>query len=244
MGGLTWQEVVDEGQLLAGRDDMATQGTLWLQLWLNSVAASWPWPLLQYELRGVPYNTSDGTGIVVGADPYLHTGLDNTTVGQGILKVLDSIYVYNAEKTLRQRVRIRHQLSSPVDSTSPSTFVGIPKSVRVFPKPGSRNAWVLNFEPAPDKNYLLTIPVIALPKAVNDVTTEVPWYPNDETMIVAVAFKVSEFHDGIDAPRTQGFQQRLAGLVAGDRTRYGSVPGTNDVLTLSPTVFRQRDSEQ
>lgn len=223
---------------------MATQGTLWLQLWLNSVAASWPWPALQYELHAVPLGPSAGGGIVVGADPHLHTGLDNSTIGQGILKVLDNIYVYNAEKTLRQRVRIRHQLSSPVDSTSPSTFVGVPKSVRVFPKPGSRNAWVLLFEPWPNKDYLLTIPVIALPKTADAVATEVPWYPNDETMVVAVAFKVSEFHDGIDAPRTQGFQQRLAGLVAGDRTRYGSVPGTNDVLTLSPTVFRQRDSEQ
>lgn len=244
MGLLTWQSVVSEGQLLAGRDDMASQGTTWLQLWLNSVAASWPWPQLQLELRGVPYNTSDGPGITIGADPDLHTGVDQSIIGQGILKVLDNIYVYNSEKTLRQRVRIRHQLSSPVDITSQNTYTGVPKSVRVFPKPGTRNAWNLTFEPFADRNYLLTIPVIALPKQVNDVTVEVPWYPNDETMIVAVAFKVAEFHDGIDSPRTQGFQQRLAGLVAGDRTRYGSVPGTNDVLTLSPTLFRQRDTEQ
>ena len=70
--------------------------------------------------------------------------------------------------------------------------------------------------------------------------SDVPWYPNDETMVQAVAFKNHEFYDGKDAPVTQAAQQMLASLVANDRIRYGSVTGINDNLILDPTRFRAK----
>jgi hypothetical protein len=70
--------------------------------------------------------------------------------------------------------------------------------------------------------------------------SETPWYPNDETMVQAVAFKNLEFYMGKDAPTTQAAQQQLASLATNDRSRYGTNPGINDNLILDPTVFKSR----
>lgn len=228
MGRLTRDQIVSEGQLLAGRDDNATASASWLQRWLDSVAASWPWPLLQGESVGCTLAAA-ATSLTVGA------GVGGVT--PSIQKVLDNVWLYDSTKTFRKRLRIRHQLGSPHDRISASDVTGTPTEIRVFPSTFGK--WILYFSPTPEREYLLTIPYIQWPTALA-AGSDIPWYPNDETMVQAIAFKNHEFYDGKDANVTNAAQQLLAGMVANDRIRFGSVVGVNDTLALDPTVFRPR----
>lgn len=229
MAQLTRDQIVSEGQLLAGRDNNETASAAWLQRWLDSVAASWPWPLLQVERTAIALATS-ATSLVVGAG----TG----GVTERIIKILDNVWLYNSAKTLRRRIRIRHQLSSPDEVlANTATNIGTPSSARIFNT--SFGKWTLLFNVVPDQAYLLTLPFIQLPVAMT-LGSDVPWYPNDETMVQVVAFKNHEFYDGKDSPLTLQAQQMLAGMVANDRIRYGSVTGINDSLILDPTRFRAK----
>jgi hypothetical protein len=222
MGRLTRDQIVSEGQLLAGRDDNATASASWLQRWLDSVASSWPWPILQQEQSGVA----------------LGTGVSSITVGTGThQKILDNIWLYDSTKMFRRRLRIKHQMSIPDDVILPSTATGTPTALRIFAS--TFGVWTLKFDMIPDKDYLLTIPYLQWPTALAS-GSDVPWYPNDETMVQVVAFKNHEFYDGKDSPVTQAAQQMLAGLVTADRMRFGAITGVNDQLVLDPTVFRSR----
>ena len=228
MGSNTRDQLVSEGQLLAGRDDMATQCATWLQRWLDSVAASWRWPALQQEAVNV--NLPAGTTA-------LTVGNGSAGITDKILVIHDNVWIYETSRNGRQRVRIKHQLSSPVDSTSPANYTGKPQSIRVFASTFGK--WILKPDPTPDQAYLITVPYNYVPIALT-AGTDIPWYPNDETMVQAIAFKVSEYHNGKDASVTQAFQEALAGMVSNDRMRYGSVPGINDSMILSPSVFRTK----
>lgn len=225
MGQLTRDQIVSEGQLLAGRDDNATASAAWLQRWLDSVASSWPWPVLQTE----------ATAIAVTS------GVASVTLGNGsggitpkMLKVLDNIWLYDSTRTSRRRIRIRHQLSSPGDRIGATDNTGTPSNVRLFNS--SFGVWVLYFDAIPDRAYLLTIPYLALPVALAS-GSEVPWYPNDETMVQWVAFKNREFYEGIESPACQAAQQNLAQMLSNDRMRHGQVTGVNDSMILDASVF-------
>lgn len=241
MGMLTRDQIVSEGQLLAGRDDNATASATWLQRWLDSVAASWPWPALHDEKNGIIL----GQGV-----SSLDFGHQAAASGEDeewrVLRILDNIWLYDSTRTFRRRLRIRHQISAPSDRIGPTTNTGTPANVRIFQRRSTTVAgaygfghWTLYFEPIPEREYLLSIPYLFLPAAMT-AGTDIPWYPNDETMVQAVAFKNHEFYDGKDAPVTQAAQQMLASLVAGDRVRYGSTTGVNDYTALDPTVFTPR----
>lgn len=225
MGQLTRDQIVSEGQLLAGRDDSATAANGWLQRWLDSVAASWPWPMLQNEAIGIA---------LAGGATSLAIGGGSGGITPKILKVLDNIWLYDSTRTTRRRLRIRHQLSHPGDRIGPTDVTGQPQQVRLFHT--SFGTWTLYFDAIPDKAYLLTIPYITLPATIS-TGSEIPWYPNDETMVQVVAFKTHEYYDGKDSPVTQAAQEILAGMVAADRTRHGTAPGINDVMWLDPSRF-------
>lgn len=228
MAQLTRDQVVSEGQLLAGRDDNAVASATWLQRWLDSVAASWPWPLLMTEATGI--------ALVSGATS-LALGNGSGGITPKILKINDNVHLYDSTRTFRKRLRIRHQLSTPSDRIGPTTNTGTPANARIFNT--SFGVWTLYFEPTPERDYLLTIPYLVVPAAMT-TGSDVPWYPNDETMVQVVAFKNHEFYDGKDAPVTRAAQEMLAGMVASDRVRYGAATGVNDYMILDPAVFTPR----
>ena len=168
MAQLTRDQIVSEGQLLAGRDDNATASAAWLQRWLDSVAASWTWPLLQTEAVGIAL-ASGATSLVLGG------GSGGITLK--MLKILDNVHLYNSAKTLKRRIRIRHQLSQPYERMADTSInVGTPSSARIFAT--SLGVWTLYFDVVPDADYLLTVPHLALPAALSS-GSDVPWYPND-----------------------------------------------------------------
>lgn len=225
MAQLTRDEIVSEGQLLAGRDDNATASTRWLQRWLDSVAASWTWPVLQMETIDFPL-ISGSNSVTVGG---------SGTIAAKVTRVLDNIWLYDSTRTMRRRLRIRHQLSSPADRIGPSAQqTGTPGNVRLFnPEHG---VWTLYFDTWADKDYLLSIPYTVLPEPLA-LGTDIPWYQNDETMVQAVCFKNLEYYNQKDSPQTQAAQEQLAAMLVNDRTRYGQGPGINNKLLLNPVVF-------
>ena len=225
MGSLTRTEIIAEGLRTAMRpdDDYPTLTAGWLQRWLDSVAASWPWPVLQTE--AIDLDVSAASLVVGGASG----GIDDK-----ILKILDNCWLYDSNRSVVQRLRIRGQLNTPRDRIVPSGSTGTPQEIRLFNT--SFGVWTLRFFPNPDRQYYMTLPYIRLPVAMTQ-DADVPWYPNDETMIQAVAFKAHEHADGKDAPGTQTAQQQLAALVSNDHIRYGSAHGINDMLTLDPARF-------
>lgn len=236
MGQVTAAELISEGQLVAGRDDMATQAEAWLRRWLDAVAASWTWPMLQAEANGLAL--ASGT-------TELDLGRGNSGTGGGgidikVLRILDNCWVYDTARTFKQRLRIKQQLSAPTDKIGPGSSVGRPTSARLFTY--EFGVFTLSFDPVPDQNYLLSIAFQGLYPW--EGLEAYPWYPNDETMVQAIAFKVSEFHNGKDHPVTRAFQEQLAGLVSNDRIRYGALHGVNDSLILSPSVFPARGTSR
>ena len=225
MGQMTRAQICAEGLLTAMRpsDDFPTQVTGWLQRWLDSVAGSWPWPMLNRESIDLAVS---GPSLVVG------NGSGGVT--EKILRILDNCWIYTSDHSFIQRLNIRTQLNKPQDRLAQSGATGKPTEARLFQT--SFGSWTLNFSPNPDQSYLLSLPHLALPAALT-ADGDVPWYPVDETMVQAVAFKAHEYADGKDHPQTVATQQQLAALLSQDRIRYGSVNGINDVLQLDSTRF-------
>ncbi len=228
MGALTRAQIISEGILLGQRDDAGTVAIGWLQRWLDAVAASWPWPDVQREAVGIALPTPSLTGLILG------NGMGGIT--ERINKVKDNTWIYTTGGQNFFRVRIKNISNQPQDRIGPTGAVGTPQQIRVF-KTGD-GKWTLYFYPNPDKAYLLSVAYWAIPAAMT-ADTDIPWYPNDETMVQAVAFKTHEFYDGKDSPLTLAAQQLLSQAIANDRIRYGSVTGTNDVIQLDPARFRR-----
>lgn len=225
MARLTRAQIVDEGQKLSGREDLATNANAWLQRWLDSVAASWPWPMLQREVLAIPVSAAT-----------LLLGNGNGGVTEKIQRILDNVWLYDSAKTMRRQLRVKTFLSSPEDRITASLNTGIPSYFRLIET--QHGAWTLYFDITPSTTYYLSVPYIALPVAMTS-DSDVPWYPNDETMVQAVAFKVAEHSDGKDSEAAVGAQQLLASLVSNDRVRYGAANGVNDLLQLDPVRFRK-----
>jgi hypothetical protein len=223
MGQMTRDQIVQAGQLEAGRDDSATLAEGWLQRWLDSVAASWQWPLLQRE----------ATGIVLAAQS-LDVGGGSGGITEKITRILDNIWWYTSDNKSWGRVRIRSNIGAPIDKLA-TTSTGRPETVRVQAS-GTFGIQRLSFYPTPDQSYRLTVPHMVLPATIS-VGSAIPWYPNDETMIAAVVFKTHEYYQGIENPKTVAAQQRLASLVLDDRVRYGHGPGQADTLPLDVGIF-------
>ena len=219
---MTRTQIVQAGILQAQRDDCATLANGWLQRWLNSVAASHPWPRLQRETNGLSLSASS---LVVGSG--------SGGVTEGIIRVLDNVWVYSGDRTKYGRVRVRTQLTSPADRVG-SVSYGMPSQLRAFNS--GEYQWTLYFDVTPDQTYSLSLPYITLGTQLVD-DTSIPWYPNDETMIQAVAFNTARYFDGKDSDKCQALQEDLVGLFASDRLRYGSANGVNDLLQLNPARF-------
>lgn len=228
MAQLTASQIVSEGLKLAQRDGggaETTQALAWLNRWLDSVAGSFPWPILHREATGI--SLPSGTAPLI-------LGNGNGTITNKVLAIKDNVWCYLPDMSQRSRVRIRNQLAAPMDRIMPSTNVGTPYGARVFQTVFGQ--WDLYFEPYPNQQFLLSVPYLVLPPQVT--LGDTPWYYNDETMVQAVAFKANEFYNGKANDQTQAAQELVAAQLTNDRIRYGQVNGVNDNLFLDPAVFK------
>jgi len=226
MGQKTRVEIVTEGMLLAGRDDISTRANVWLQLWLDSVANSWPWPMNIREKLAVTV-AQGATSVTVGNG--------SGGVSEKILRVLDNCWLYTADYQLRRRIRLKQFTTEPEGLLDPSQVVGPPYEARLS-QPSGFGSFKLGLYPTPDKAYLLSLDYLTLPAALA-ADSDVPWFPNDITMVQAICCKTMFYDDGNSAAY-QASVQELSDMLRADRMRYGTAPGHNDTMELAADIFR------
>ena len=235
MGVKTASDIITEGMLVAGRDDVDVRARVWLQTWLDSQAAAWPWPMLIREAitLAIPAGTTE---LTIG-DGYPLA--PNVPIAEKILRIIDNVWLIGANYTARTRLRIMPQQTEPASLYDPATNRGTPQGVRILQP--SFGKWTLKFRPVPDKDYTLYLDYVELPAAINFEATPVaaPWYPSDATMIQMIAAECARYDDGPDGPSFQAQAQNVAAMVSNDRIRYGSAPGINNWLQLDQATFGQ-----
>lgn len=209
--------IITDGLALAGRDELSTLAQQWLQRWLDAVAASWDWPMLRKEHLGLAVTTaySAATGQTFGNG----TGPTNK-----VLKILNPVTISDNQYGLTV-IPIINNRSVPSDRVQAvGQSRGTPSQLRLAQT--EFGVWKLYLNNVPDKTYYLNVPYKELPAALDD-DNDIPWYPNDETMIQLVRFKALEFADA-GSPDMTIAQQQLAGLLSNDRVRYGQLDDVSD----------------
>ena len=227
MAVMTRGDIVTEGLLIAGRDDLSIRANVWLQMWLDSVAASWPWPQLlnQRSSLSLPAGTS-----------LLEVGAGSGGISNAVLRILDNIWVYTADKRQRGRVRLKQRVSEPAVIHDTTTQTGLPSEC-VVSQNGTHGQWQLLFRLTPDRDYLVVLDTIEQQAPLaNDAA--IPWYPNDATMVALVAAEAMRYDDGPESEAFQAQSAVLASMMASDKMRFGSYPGVHDLMQLDPSVFR------
>lgn len=224
MGELTATEIVNEAGLLAGRDDLSARMHVLFPRWLDSIALSWPWPILRKQASGIS----------------LPAGTASLTIGRSgavtdrVARILDNVWCYTSDLRTRGRVRIQRQPSMPINQiTDTAQSLGMPASVKVS-KTSLNAQWLMEPYPVPDQSYLLAFDYLHLPTYAAGSPV---WYENDLTSIHAVVALILEHADGPEQKSTIAAQQSLSQMLAQDRMRSGIVPGINDQVQLDDSVF-------
>lgn len=224
--------IITEGLALAGRDELADKAQPWLQRWLDAVAASWDWPMLRREHLGLAVGTS-------------YSAANGQTFGNGtgpankVLKVLGPISLSDNQYVLSS-LQIINNRSFPADRVQATgASQGQPTLVRLAQS--AFGVYKLYLNCVPDKTYYLNIPYKELPEALDD-DNDIPWYPNDETMVQLIRFKALEFTDS-GSPDMNLAQQQLVALLSNDRVRYGQLDEVSDggpMQMLDNNIFRRK----
>lgn len=223
MGEKTALTLVREGGLLAGRDDLEARLLVRLPMWLDSVAMSWPWPVLKKTATGLSLPAGT-TALTLG-----RTGVIADRIG----RIVDNVWAYTADYRTRQRVRVTRVPAEPVNAIyNPTSNLGIPTSARIAKT--SAGVWSFQPTPIPDQNYLLVLDYLYIPPFVSSSPV---WYENDMTVLAAVQAMALEHADGVEAKSTLAAQQAVAMMLAQDKVRFGQAPGENDQMQLDDSVF-------
>lgn len=224
MGQMTRLQIVTEGMLMAGRDNLAVRANIWLQTWLDSVAASWPWPVNIRESLVVPVTAGTNTVSVGGGD---------SGVTEKIIRILDNCSIFTAASQARSSVRLNQFLTTSA-RTDAAAGRSMPSSVRTSQTTFGK--FTLTFNSVPDQAYLLAFSYVALPVPLG-ADTDIPWYPNDLTMQQWVTARTLLYDDGPSGAYQVALDEVKA-MLANDRIRHGTQPGMNDTLRLDSSVFR------
>lgn len=233
MGALTATNVINEGMLLAGRDDLATRGLAWLNTWLRAQYQSWPWPFL--FKRRLDLTLAAGTAsFAIGA------GSGGETLP--IQQVRDPVKLRTSGYTLKRLARIRQLIDGqPIIDPDydealrdPATSRGVPDVIRVRASNTLYGEWTLYPTPIPDRDLLVTLDYIVLPADVVGANT--PIYPADETMIHRVYARTLRYAGDLEAAGIADEEVRQ--MTINDRMKFGGTVGTGDILTVDPGVYR------
>lgn len=230
MGALTATQIIDEGLQLAGDRSVATRALGWLNRWLASQYAAFPWPFLYRETSGVALN-SGAQSITIGSG--------SGGVTEKIQRINDPIKLYNAAYNVQKVVRLQTMWGDSVEggaTVNPASNLGIPDTCRAKPDTATFGKWVLQFNRVADRALLAEISHIILPDAV--LASGVPLYPNDRTLTHAVMADALRFKKGGDDPEYQDARELVASMTVDDRAKYGMTPGLNTMLGLDTKTFR------
>lgn len=233
MGSLANTSIISQGMLLAARDDLQTQALGWLNTWLQSQYAAWPWPFL---LRRVA-----NQALVAGSTSYTFgAGSGGTT--DLVHQVKDPIMLRTSDFSVRQVARVRQLIGGqPVidpewdeNMVDSATQRGIPELFKVRTHATVFGQWVLWPQRVPDRNLLITIDYQYMPAAMTIGQT--PVYPNDDTMVQLVKAKTFEYTQRLK--EAAAAMEEVRAMTINDRLKWGSVDGTNDQIQLDSKVYR------
>lgn len=228
MGAATVSTLISEGLQLAGQTDLSTRALVWLNQWLRSQYAAWPWPFLQKRVSGVTLSSGALTLNVGGSG-----GSGTTDI---IHKVYDPIYLYNSARNIRGVARITSLIAGALDQDEharPSTQTGQPTRVKVRQSSTALGQFALIPDPIPERDYLIAFDYSFIP--ADQSTSDFPIYPNDRTMVQAVRHMALEY---MADERAKGELEILIAMVQDDRVKYGQIPGTNSLWDIDTDVYR------
>ncbi len=228
----TCANLISEALLLAGDTSLSARGVVWLNQWLRSQYAAWPWPFLIRRASSLT----------------LAAGTTSLTVGGGsggvtpaIRRLVDPVYLYTTARTTQGTVRLTDLLDGDqaFDGDSrPSTQTGLPRTVQTRANATTWGKWDLIFDPIPEQAYLFSFDYYVQPTDEATGTaggTAVPLYPNDRTIMHAIA-AMALAHMGDE--RASEFRDVAAAMAIDDRGKFGMAPKVNDHWTLDKSTYR------
>lgn len=229
MGQLTRAQIVSNGLQLAGDTSLTTLANTWLNAWLRAHYASWPWPYLHKRITGVAL-AAGTTSIDIGAG--------SNGVTPEIKRIISPLWLYSSTYSTARKLTVRATYGGDIGSEEvvhdSATWRGTPELIRIRAHTSTWGKWTLVPLPAPDRAYLLGIDYIEQPADLSSDST-VPICPSDRTMIQAVKQAALDYMGHRDEAMAE--MQLLSAMATEDRLRYGEVAGTNDMITLDPSVF-------
>lgn len=243
MGDLTRAQLMAQAGLAAGNDQASSFIRTWLDAWLKRTAKSWSWPLL----RGRVDELSIATGAAsVQCGAGVSTKIDGSTLTtHHIHRLVGGMVYWYVPSAFNPRgvAYVRSLLGGSVDqdqsATSPTNRQGTPSTVKV--KNSADGQLTLYLDPVPDRTLYLAFDVWTVPPSLTSGSpgdTEIPWYPNDRTLLQACKVAILELDAaGEKDAHYDDESAKLAAMVIDDRDFDGEQAGDNQVMSLDPSVF-------
>lgn len=233
MGALTAQQIITEGGLLAGRSDLSTRALSWLNTFLRAQYTAWPWPFL--------YKRTTDISVAAGTASFnFGAGANGETLH--VQHIRDPVKMRTSDYSLKKIARIRQTVDGqPIydpefdeSLQTPTTQRGVPEMFKVRASNTVGGQWALWPLPIPDRALLVTLDYLLLPADLALGGT--PIYPADETLIHRVYARTLRYMGDLEAAAIA--DEEVRNMTINDRLKYGSSPGTGDVLQLDPGTFR------
>jgi hypothetical protein len=225
MGSRTRDEIIMEGQIRGGRDDLSSVLEPRLNDWLDRAGSGWSWPLLTFR-RTIPVGT----------------GVNSVTVGEGAGGIANRVvrlagespWLYTANLTTKVRLSAKAGNSSPEELWVPPNTNGVPSSFILTQPSLYTRSFVFN--QVTNGPYVLFAVLVELPPRLTGNT--VPWYPEDETMIAYIESEVLRRENGVDSPSYMSALEDLNTLQLNDRIRHGYSLSANATWDMDSTIHR------
>lgn len=212
-----------------GRDNLNTKMEGALNDFLDRAGRSWTWPMLTKRVTEIPLVAGVGF-VLVGAGA---GGID-----ERVTHLLGTPILY--EDANLRKLRGRPVLVDFIDGYSNAIVngggsIGIPEQYTI--ETVSPDQKRLLFNRASDVNLLIDMTAHVLYDRIT-TGTDIPWYPEDETMIQAVMAATLRSENGVDSPSYQAAMQELTEMMGNDKIRHGASSTVNTVMGLDTSVFR------
>jgi hypothetical protein len=226
MGSLTRDQIINEGQLRAGRDNLNPVLEQALNDWLDRSGRSWTWPLLQQRRSGLSI-AAGSTSFTVG-------------VGQGgvtnrVTRIITRPWLYDTSRTVRQRLSINYISDEPDDILRPPNQPGLPSSCLL--EQVTVDQWRFVFDRPTDRALFMTVALQELPPRLT-FGTAIPWYPEDMTMLQYIEAETLRRENGVDSPSFNAALAVLTDMMSSDKIRHGTNQSSNAIVHLDEETFR------
>jgi hypothetical protein len=239
MGDLTRAQLLAQSGLSAGNDQADSYVATWLDAWLKRTAKSWSWPGLKKRVSDLAIAQGSAS---VACGYGTSTKVAGTTLStHHIHRLIGGVVFWYVPTSFNPHGRafVRPLLGADPDNdesaSDPATRQGTPSTVKV--RQSADGALTLYPDPVPDRALYLAFDAHIIPPSLAS-SSEIPWYPNDKTLLQAVKVALLELDAaGEKDPHFDDEGMKLAAMVVDDRDFDGEQAGDNQMMLLDPSVF-------